>query len=65
MSTTFWHGKQTPWETPVLIDPVNQAIYRLPVAEKNTSESATFDLPVLDAPLLVTDYAMLKKGNLI
>ncbi len=60
----LWHGRQTPWETPVLIDPLNQTIDRLPPG-KCTEEGGSFELPLLDMPLLLTDEAMLKKEGLL
>ncbi len=64
VSATAWHGTETPWETPVLIDPVTQTFYELPT-DNISPEGGTFSLPVLDGPLLLADSAMLEREGLI
>lgn len=61
----FWHGCETPWTEPVLIDPVTQTVFHLPAGERNTAEFGIFDLPLRDGPLLLTDGAMLENEGLI
>ena len=64
VAATVWHGTETPWKTPVLIEPVTQTVYVLP-REQTTAEGGAFQLPVLDGPLLVTDAAMLEREGLM
>ncbi len=61
----FWHGCETPWKKPVLIDPVTQTVFHLPAGERNTAEFGIFDLPLRDGPLLLTDGAMLESEGLV
>jgi hypothetical protein len=56
---TFWHGGETPWKAPVLVDPVAQAVYRLP-ADGVSPAGGAFTLPLLDGPLLIADEHMLR-----
>ena len=53
---SVWHGAATPWQEPVLIDPVQQIVYRLP-ADSVDPAGGAFRLPLLDGPLLLTDGA--------
>lgn len=60
VQASFWHGAETPWQRPVLVDPVAQKVFHLP-EDKTTESGGDFALPLLDAPLLLTDDRLLSE----